>query len=50
MPPGGITPRIGHQVASALSPPIRSTGAWPGASCRISATSTGSTAFGLRPV
>ena len=34
---------IGHHVASALLPPIRTTGAWPGARLRSSWISTGST-------
>ena len=46
MPPGGIMPGIGHQVPSVLSPPIRRTGGWPGASPLSSATRTGSTARG----
>jgi hypothetical protein len=37
-------PWIGHQVQSVLSPPIRRTGACPGASARTSATRTGLTA------
>ena len=50
MPPGGIIPGIGHQVPSVLSPPIRITGDWPGASPLSSATSTGSIVSGSRPV
>jgi hypothetical protein len=50
IPGGGTVPRTGHHVASALSPPIRMTGDWPGASPRSSPTSTGSTAVGSRPV
>src|SRR6202042_1745294 len=49
MPGGLATPGTGHQVQSLLSPPIRSSGAWPGARSRISCSNTGLTAFGSLP-
>src|SRR5579884_1219571 len=44
-------PLTGHQVASVLLPPIRSTRGWPGAGARLrsSWTKTGSSAAGLAP-
>src|SRR6185437_10162879 len=45
-----MTPRIGHHVWSLLLPPIRTTGLWPGARPRNSATSTGLMWPGSRPV
>src|SRR5689334_22663021 len=47
---GGSTPGIGHQLRSVLLPPIRICGGAPGDRLRSSASRTGLTAFGLRPV
>ena len=43
MPTGGSVPLIGHQLKSALLPPIRTTGVWPGSRLRSNWMSTGST-------
>ncbi len=48
-PGGRVTPATGHQVESLLSPPILSTGCWPGVRLRINRSNTGSTAAGLVP-
>ncbi len=50
MPGVHLIARVGHQVSSALLPPIRSTGDWSGATLRISCTSTGLIACGFDPV
>ena len=50
MPGVHLIAGVGHQVSSALLPPIRSTGDWSGARLRISCTNTGLIARGLDPV
>ena len=50
MPGEGVTSASGHHVSSVLFPPIRRTGVWPGATSRISWTSTGLIARGSEPV
>ena len=50
MPGVHLIARVGHQVSSALLPPIRSTGDWLGATLRISCTRTGLIAWGFDPV
>ncbi len=45
-----LTPSSGHQVWSALLPPMRRTGDWFWLTSRISWTSTGLIAFGFGPV
>ena len=49
-PGDGVTSGIGHQVASVLFPPMRRIGVCPGATLRMSRTSTGLIARGFEPV